>query len=327
MGPSSPIIFLRDAETDPRFGKRPEDRSLEERLKIGIINLDKPAGPTSHEVVAMVKRILNLPKAGHRGTLDPGVTGVLPIALNKGTKVLDALLLGTKTYVTNMRLHAPVDEEKLKAVLKEFTTLIYQTPPLKSSVKKVLRKRRIYNIELLEVEGQNVLFTVESQSGTYIRTLCVDIGRVLGVGAHMAELRRIVSGPFSERKDLVTLQDLVEGVILLKDFKEENYLKELILPIERAVDLAPKVWVTDGAVNAVCHGAPVAIPGIVKITENIQKNSLVAIMTLKDELIGLGIAEMDSKEIQEKENGIAVTVRSIIMERNIYPRTWKHDKN
>ncbi len=324
MGPSSPIIFLRDAETDPNYGKNPEERTLEERLNVGIINLDKPAGPTSHEVVAMVKRILSIPKAGHRGTLDPGVTGVLPIALNKGTKILDALLLGTKTYVTNMRLHAPVDEERLRSVLKEFTTLIYQTPPLKSSVKKVLRKRRIYKIDLLEVEGQNVLFTVESQSGTYIRTLCVDIGRVLGVGAHMAELRRIVSGPFNERENLVTLQDLVEGVILLKEYEEPEHLKNLILPIERAVDLAPKVWVTDGAVNAICHGAPVAIPGIVKLTSNIKKNGLVAIMTLKNELIGLGIAEMNTEEIQTASSGIAVTTRSVIMPRDTYPKIWKH---
>jgi H/ACA ribonucleoprotein complex subunit 4 len=314
---------LRDAVTDPNYGKNPEKRTLEERFQLGIVNLDKPAGPTSHEVVAMLKRILRLPKAGHRGTLDPGVTGVLPIALNKGTKVLDALLLGTKTYVTNMRLHDDVPEESLQKVLSEFTDLIYQTPPLKSSVKKILRKRRIHHIELLEQNGKNVLFVVEAQSGTYIRTLCVDIGRALGVGAHMQELRRIVSGPFSERRDLVTLQDLVEGVILKRDYDDNEKLLRSIQPIERAVELAPKVWVSDGAVDPVCNGSPLAVPGIVKMTNNIQKNGLVAIMSLKEELIALGIAQMSSSQISHAEKGIAVLARSVLMERGTYPRLKK----
>ncbi len=268
----------------------------------------------------MLKRILKLPKAGHRGTLDPGVTGVLPVALNKGTKVLDALLLGTKTYVTNMRLHGEVVEKNLQEVLAEFTTQIYQTPPLKSSVKKILRKRRVHRIEYLERDGKNVLFLVEAQSGTYIRTLCVDIGRVLGVGAHMQELRRIVSGPFSERENLVTLQDLIEGVILKQDYGDEEKLLNSIQPIERAVELAPKVWVSDGAIDPICNGSPLAIPGIVKMTSNIQKNGLVAILSLKDELVALGIAQMNASQISQVEKGIAVITRSVLMERGTYPR-------
>ncbi len=314
---------MRDATTDPNYGKNPEERTLEERLQLGIVNLDKPAGPTSHEVVAMLKRILNLSKAGHRGTLDPGVTGVLPIALSKGTKVLDALLLGTKTYVTNMRLHDDVSNKRLQEVLAEFAEQIYQTPPLKSSVKKILRKRRVHRIEYLERDGKNVLFLVEAQSGTYIRTLCVDIGRVLGVGAHMQELRRIVSGPFSERENLVTLQDLVEGVILRQDYNDEKKLRESILPIEKAVELAPKVWVSDGAIDPICNGSPLAVPGIVKMTNNIQKNGLVAIMSLKEELIALGIAQMNTAKITNSQKGIAVIPRSVLMERGTYPRVKK----
>ncbi len=317
------ILQLRDATTDHDYGKDPEERTLEERLQLGIVNLDKPAGPTSHEVVAMLKRILKLPKAGHRGTLDPGVTGVLPIALSKGTKVLDALLLGTKTYVTNMRLHGEASEKRLLEVLAEFTDQIYQTPPLKSSVKKILRKRKIHRIEYLERDDKNVLFLVEAQSGTYIRTLCVDIGRVLGTGAHMQELRRVVSGPFSEKENLVTLQDLVEGVILREEYGDDSKLVKSILPIETAVALAPKVWVSDGAIDPICNGSPLAVPGIVRMTSNIQKNGLVAIMSLKEELVALGIAQMNASQISQFEKGIAVMTRSVLMERGTYPRAKK----
>ncbi len=168
-----PIKILSSATTDYKYGKSPLNRSIDELFQYGIINLDKPANPTSHEVVSYVKKILNITKAGHSGTLDPAVTGVLPIALNKATRMLDTLLLAGKEYVTNMLLHDDVDEGELRSTILSYIGVIYQRPPMRASVKRVLRKRTIYNIDILEIEGRQVLFKVECQAGTYIRKLCL----------------------------------------------------------------------------------------------------------------------------------------------------------
>lgn len=316
------LIVLSRAITDEKYGKRPEERSVEELIKYGFVNIDKPRGPTSHEVVAWVKNILEIKKAGHGGTLDPKVSGVLPIALEESTKVIGSLLSAGKEYIAVMRLHGDVGEEKIREVFEEFTGDIIQRPPVRSSVKRALRKRRIYYLDFLEKEGRDVLFRVGCEAGTYIRKLCHDMGEVLGVGAHMIELRRTKSGSLTE-ENITTLHDLKDAYIFWKEHGIEEFIREVIIPVERVVGFLPRVVIKDGAVDAICHGAPLAIPGISKVDAEINKGDTVAIFTLKGELVAIGRAEMETKEILTAEKGIAVKTDRVLMKPGTYPRSWK----
>jgi H/ACA ribonucleoprotein complex subunit 4 len=316
------VIFERtEAETSGKFGKKPDERTVEELLSSAVINLDKPRGPTSHEVVSWVKRILHVDKAGHSGTLDPKVTGVLPVAVKKATKALQVLLLGSKEYVGVMHLHDTVDEKEVLNVFKEFTTVIYQKPPVKSAVARRVRRRKIHKLDLLEMDGKDVLFRTSTQAGTYVRKLCYDMGLVLGVGANMAELRRIRVSHFLEEES-VYLQDVQDAYIFYMDEKDETELRRCLKPVETVVQNIPKVWIQDSAVDSVCHGAELAVPGVVKLESLDKVGQTAAVMTLKDELVALGRSEMTTKDILERNKGIAVTTERVLMERGTYPRNW-----
>jgi H/ACA ribonucleoprotein complex subunit 4 len=316
------LIVKYRASTNPEYGKKPGDREIREYIKYGIINLDKPSGPTSHEVVSWVKRILEVKKAGHGGTLDPKVTGILPIALEESTKVVQTLLPAGKEYVCLMRLHEEVKEEKLRQVFKEFEGKIYQRPPVKSAVKRKLRTREIYYIEIQEVDGRNVLFKVGCEAGTYIRKLCHDIGEVVGTGAHMVELRRTKSGSFQE-KDVVTLHDVIDAYYFWKEEGNEEFLRKTIQPVEKAMEYLPKIVVRDGAVDALCHGADLAVPGICELDADINQGDTVALFTLKGELIGIGKAKMNTRNMLVEDTGIAVKTKRVLMKPGVYPRMWK----
>jgi H/ACA ribonucleoprotein complex subunit 4 len=313
-------VFVRkEMPTSPKFGKRPEDRTTHEHIQYGIVNIDKPAGPTSHQVSGYVKQILHLSKAGHSGTLDPNVTGVLPVALGEGTKVIQALLPAGKEYVCIMHLHGDYSEEHIRKVCASFIGKIKQLPPLKSAVKREWRYRKIYYLDVLEIDGRDVLFRVGCQAGTYIRRLCADIGKALGSNGHMQELRRTKAGCFSE-DNLCTMQDVADAFWYWKQENNDTLIRKHILPMEQAVAHLPKVWVFDTTVDTLCHGASLNTPGISKVESDIQVEDLVAIMSLKDELVAFGKAHMISKEMQKKERGLAVKIERVFMKPGIYPK-------
>jgi H/ACA ribonucleoprotein complex subunit 4 len=319
------LIILSSETTDFKWGKIPQQRTIKELLDYGIINIDKPARPTSHEVVSYIKKILDIPKAGHSGTLDPQVTGVLPVALGKATRILNTLLLSGKEYVCNMRLHDDIEEERIYSIMNEYVGDIYQRPPVRASVKRVLRVRKIHNMELLEIKEREVLFSVKCQAGTYIRKLCHDIGQSLSCGAHMKELRRITTGPFSEETYLATLQDLYDAFEWYREEGEEIPLRNIILPMEFGVKHLPKIFVKDTSIDTLCHGAPLAIPGVSKFSKNFLKGETIAIFSLKHELIALGEAQIDSDELEEKEQGLIASVKKVLMNRNTYPSLKKEN--
>lgn len=305
-------ILLKD-KSDPKgtFGKTPEERSAKELLHLGIINLDKPSGPTSHQVADFLKKILELKKVGHSGTLDPGVTGVLTIALGRSTKVIQALLTAGKEYVCLMHIHKLIDEKTIKKTINEFIGKITQMPPVKSAVKRQLRERTIYYIDLLEIDGQDVLFRVGSQAGTYIRKLCYDIGQKLGVGAHMAELRRTRVADFNE-DSVFTLREVQDAYHYYKK-GNEKFLKKMITPIEKAVSHLPKIWVQDSAVKSLSHGRDLAVPGIAKVEKCVEFDKPAAVLTLKGELIGFGIALLSGEEIINAEKGLVVELHKVLI--------------
>jgi H/ACA ribonucleoprotein complex subunit 4 len=317
------FLIKAEGETDPEYGCEPEARPITEHISKGVINLDKPIGPTSHEIDSWVKRILHVDKTGHGGTLDPKVTGVLPIGIDHATRVIQMLLGAPKEYVCLMRLHDSVPEKKVQDIFTEFTGKIFQMPPIKSAVKRELRVRRIYNVDILEIEDQDVLFRVKCEGGTYIRKYCHDIGEALGCGAHMAELRRTISGPFHEDETLKTLHDLTDAYHAWTEDEDESQLRECILPMERAVDHLPKIMVRDSTVDALCHGADLAAGGIMQLSPNIDRGNTVAILTLKGELIAAGETLKTSGEILNEKKGIMVNIKKVFMEPETYPKMWK----
>jgi H/ACA ribonucleoprotein complex subunit 4 len=280
------VVVRAEEEANPSLGTDPLGRSIEEHIKYGLIVVDKQAGPTSHEIVAWVKRLLELDRAGHGGTLDPKVTGVLPVGLQESTKVVQALLESGKEYVCVMRTHDDVEESRVLRALGLFVGEIFQRPPVRSSVRRRLRTRVIYRIDYLEGDGRNWLFRVACQSGTYIRKLCYDVGEVLGCGAHMHELRRSRSGPFTEA-DLVTMYDLSEALDLWREDGDEALLRRVIRPLEDALGLLPKIWVRDSAVDALCNGAALAMPGVLRLSSGIVRGSMVAVLTQRGEAVAL----------------------------------------
>jgi H/ACA ribonucleoprotein complex subunit 4 len=317
------VQVKRNGKTDPAYGTPPEKRSLKMHMSLGAINLDKTSGPTSHEVAAWVKRILEVEKAGHSGTLDPKVTGILPVLLGDATRVMDVLLLAGKEYVCLMHVHKPQPKKRLLDVCLEFMGPIFQKPPLKSSVLKVLRTRTIYYLDVLEIKDQHVLMQVGCQAGTYIRKLCFDIGLALGTGANMEELRRTRAGPFREDETLVTLHQLMDAYVAWKETGDESGLRRVILPVEAALSHLPRLVIADNAVDAICHGAPLAAPGLLRLETDISKGDKVALFTLKGEAVAIARADMNSREMLVSKRGIIALTERVIMVPGTYPKAWK----
>jgi H/ACA ribonucleoprotein complex subunit 4 len=222
-----------------------------------------------------------------------------------------------------MQLHADVPEQTVRQVLNEFVGEIYQKPPLRASVKREPRKRFIYRLDVHEIDGRTVLFTCSCQAGTYIRKLCSDIGEVLVYGAHMRELRRTRAGPFTEENGLVSLHELSAAQSELEAGNAEP-LRAIIKPMEIALSSIPRIDIRDSAVDAICHGADLAVPGIVKLDSMIEKNKPLALFTLKGEAVALGRALMASREMLDQERGVAAKTERVLMERGTYPAMWKH---
>lgn len=312
------IMVRREVKTDPKYGENPTERSTEKLLDYGVIPINKPKGPTSHQVSSYAKDIIGVKKCGHSGTLDPKVTGVLPVAIGRGTRIVQALLPAGKEYICIMHLHSEVAEDKIKEAMAGFVGKIKQMPPIKSAVKRQWRYRKIYYLDVIEIEEKDVLFRVGCQAGTYIRKLCHDIGDKLGVGGHMVELVRTKAGPFND-SEMYSLQELRDAVRFMKE-GNERFIRTVVKPIEYAVSHMPKVWIVDSAVEPLCHGTNLAAPGISKVESEIQLDEVVAVMTLKDELVALGLAKMISKDMAAKEKGIAVRIEKVFMLPGTYPK-------
>lgn len=314
------FITLSNEVSDSRYGKYPSTRNLEETIKRGIIFLDKPSGPTSHQVISWVKRILDVDKAGHSGTLDPKTTGFLLVALGKSTKIMPVVKDLDKEYVAVMRLHADVDYNELEAVVSNNIGVIKQVPPKKSAVKREERKRKIMEMQILEKKNEDVLLRVRCEAGTYIRKLIHDMGQELGVGAHMSELRRTAVGPYVE-EDMVDFYQLKDSYEFYKEGINDQIFS-MVRPVETVADLTGTIIVKDTAVESICNGAPLGIGGIARLQKNIDKGDIVSLLSLKGELIAIGVAAMDSYEMAKNRGDKAVSLKNVIMERGTYPRGW-----
>lgn len=207
-------------------------KSIKEILNFSIINLDKPSGPTSFSVSNYICKQLGINKTSHFGTLDPQVSGVLPIALGRACRLNDYFIHKDKIYVGIMRLHSNISDNILKGIMKNLTGKITQLPPVRSRVKRAPREREVKKFEFLEKEGKDVLFLAEVEAGTYIRRLCDDVGKQIG-GAHMLELRRTRASIFKEENST----NLYEFEKALEEYKNgsEALLRKILIPAEEAI--------------------------------------------------------------------------------------------
>jgi H/ACA ribonucleoprotein complex subunit 4 len=243
--------------------------------------------------------------------------------LGNATKIANALLTSGKEYVCVMRLHRPETKKKIQQAAREFVGTIFQRPPLRSSVKRRIRTRTIYYLNILEIDGQTVLFRVGCQAGSYIRKLCADIGQVLGGGAHMAELRRTQTGPFKEDASLATLYDVIDAYQFWQEDKDERPLRQILHPLEDGVQHLPHIIIRDTAVDAICHGANLAVAGVLQVHDDIKVGDSVAITTLKGELVALAEALMASRQILEAKSGIVANTSRVILPMGTYPSAWR----
>jgi tRNA pseudouridine55 synthase len=319
---SPKMVVLDEEPTDPDHGWVPSARPVQAMLEYGLLPLDKPRGPTSHEVVAWTKKLLGVDKAGHSGTLDPPVSGLLPIGLGQSTRALSLLLLFPKEYKGVMRVHSSVPRKQLDGAIAEFTGEIFQRPPQRSSVSRQTRSRTIYEFELAESQGNLYLFRVLCQSGTYIRKLVYDVGEVLAVGATMVELRRTKVGPLTEANGLVTLHQLNDAMFRLKE-GDEAPLRRLVMPMEGSLGTIGRIVIRDSAVDAVCHGARLGIPGVLSISSGVRKDDTVALMSAKQELVAIGKALLSTDEVHSLHHGLASTTERVVMKAGTYPKLWK----
>ncbi|PFH54599.1 hypothetical protein AMATHDRAFT_134952 [Amanita thiersii Skay4041] len=320
-------LLVRSSHFTPiPSGCSPLKRDITNYIKSGVINLDKPSNPSSHEVVAWLRRILRVEKTGHSGTLDPKVTGCLIVCIDRATRLVKSQQGAGKEYVCVLRLHNSLSSPTaLPRALQTLTGALFQRPPLISAVKRQLRIRTIHESNLIEFDEKRNLavFWVSCEAGTYIRTLCVHLGLLLGVGGHMQELRRVRSGAMSENDDIVTMHDVLDAQWLYDNTRDESYLRRVIRPLECLLVGYKRIVVKDSAVNAVCYGAKLMIPGLLRYEADITTNEEVVLMTTKgSEAIALAVAQMSTVELATCDHGVVAKVKRCIMERDTYPRRW-----
>jgi len=283
----------------------PGDRSVDALLEFGVVNLDKPPGPSAHQVAAWVRDMAGVERAAHAGTLDPKVTGCLPMLLGDATRLAQVFDDSVKEYVAVLELHGPAPAD-LEATAAEFEGEIYQKPPKKSAVVRRLRVREIYDLNVLEVEERRALLRIRCESGTYIRKLCHDVGLALGTGAHMGDLRRVGTEPFDDT-DLATLQDFADGLAWAEDGDTEP-LAEVVQPAERVLVDLPRVTIAESAAREVAEGAPVYAPGVLE-ADDADDGVLVACYTPDGAAVCLGYLVGDP----DAESGTVVDLERVLV--------------
>ena len=317
---------LSEPATNPDFGCRPEERPIDELLKSGIILVEKPRGPTSHQLTAWARNLLGISKIGHGGTLDPFATGLLTLLLGKATRLTDIVLRGDKTYVGILKFGRTVDELELQGVLSSLEGVIYNVPPLESAVKIQVRTRTIRSIRLVEVDTDSRIaaFEVSCSAGTYVRTLAKDIGLLLGTNCELTELHRSHTGAFSQGM-ACTMQQLADAAFLYHEHGDDRGLSSLISPVESILSGLPSIVIKDGAAAALSHGAPLARPGVISAQKGISQGATVQLKTVKGEAVSVAVMKVDSDSLSDIASGEVAVAKSVLMEPGTYPQSWSKE--
>ena len=285
----------------------PSERDPADLLAFGVVNLDKPPGPSAHQVAGWVRDVAGVDRAAHAGTLDPKVTGCLPVLTGDATRAAQVFDDSRKGYVAVLELHAPPPTD-LESTLSEFEGPLHQKPPRKSAVARRLRRRTVFRLEALEVDGRRVLLGIDCESGTYVRKLCHDLGLALGTGAHMGDLRRRRTGDFDDAA-LVTMHDLADGVAFWED-GDADLLRRVVRPAERALADLPSLTVARSAAREVANGAQLYAPGVVDADlGGADAGALVACYTPDGAAVCLGHLAGDP----DAETGLVVELERVLV--------------
>ncbi len=304
-----------------------EDRAdpVAERLAAGaFVLVDKPRGPSSHQVTAWARDLLGVRTAGHAGTLDPNVSGLLWIGLGPALRLVPLVLEFPKTYVGALALHGAVPRDRLDRAVAEFVGPIFQTPPVRSAVRRERRVRTVHRFDLLEVDGTRILAQVVADSGTYVRTLAVDLGDALGPGAHLEELRRTATGPFGEAA-AVPLAALADARAAARDGRPEA-LVGLLHPVHEVLREFPLVVLKDAAASAVAHGAPLAGGGVASVSRPFAAGDRVVLLSRAGELVATGVAQVASAALRPGAHGWVVGHLAVFADPARFPALWKRSR-
>jgi len=314
-------IFDAEAQTDPNHGTIPDERTLEQRLASGFILIDKPAGPTSHQLAAWARDLFGLERLGHGGTLDPFATGVLPLMAGRCMKITNKVLKHTKTYVAVFKFKDMPTRESLEEVMGNMKGRIYNVPPEISAVKVQVRTRKIHSFEMLDLDERHMVARIACEAGTYIRTMARDMGLMLNTPVELKELRRESSGMFS-LDDCITMDDLADAVWLWKECGDESALLRVIHPIEKLLIDVPRCVVKDSAVAAIAYGAPLMRPGLVSAPTGISSGNDLLVTSLKGEAIGFVKMKVDTDNLNAEEKGEIARPSMVLIDTEVYPRRW-----
>lgn len=292
-----------------------------QRIASGAFLLvDKPRGPSSHQVTAWVRDMLAVPRAGHAGTLDPNVSGLLWVGVGPALKLLPLLLEFPKRYIALVTFHGPVEPREVERVVAEFRGPIYQMPPVRSAVKRERRIRTLHRLNVLELTRQDLLLDVVGDSGTYVRTLAVDLGEALGVGANLTELRRVGTGPFKETSS-VSLSAIADATSEARAGRPAGLLA-VLHPMDEVWREFPSLVLKDAAASAVVHGADLAAGGIVSMPRPFAKGARVVLLSRGGAVLALGVALVDSEEIKPTRPGWVVDSQRVLAETAEFPPRW-----
>lgn len=292
------------------------------RLSAGaFLLIDKPRGPSSHQVTAWVRDLVGVDRAGHAGTLDPNVSGLLWVGLGPALKLLPLMLEFPKRYVGLVAFHGAVTPSDLDRVVAEFTGPIFQTPPVRSAVRRERRVRVVHRFDVVERTKDRALVDLVVDSGTYVRTLAVDVGEALGLGGNLVELRRTGTGPFTEDR-AVTLSTLADAASRARA-GDGSALTALLHPMEEVWREFPVLRLRSGAAAAVAHGAALAKGGIASVSRPFRAGASVVMLGTAGELIAVGIALKDSDAPAPAHEGWVAAPERVFADPKAYPTPWK----
>jgi H/ACA ribonucleoprotein complex subunit 4 len=309
---------VNPAEVTPTPPFPPE---ILERLAAGsFLLIDKPRGPSSHQVTAWARDLLGVERAGHAGTLDPNVSGLLWVGVGPALKLLPLMLEFPKRYVGLVTFHGPVDPKDLGRVVEEFTGPIYQTPPVRSAVKRERRVRTIHRMSVVERTKDAALLDLVADSGTYVRTLAADLGDALGVGGNLVELRRTGTGPFREESS-ASLATLADAASRARSGSPDT-LAQLLHPMDEVLREFPHLVLKEAAASAVAHGAGLATGGIASVSRPFATGASLVLVTRTGTLIATGTALADSTALSTRRSGWVVRPDRVFAEPSRFPRAW-----
>ena len=318
--------------------EQPVDTGLE-----GVLIIDKPSGWTSHDVVAKVRKLLGIRKVGHTGTLDPSATGVLVLCLGKATRIAEYLVLADKAYRATLRLGVTTDtqdaagavltrhqgpfpeEQAIRSVMEACVGVTHQVPPMYSAVKvkgvplykaaraglnvpRVSRECLIHDLKIVSFQGTptvDVVFDVVCSKGTYVRTLCADIGDTLGVGGHLASLERRRVGRFA-REQALTLEALTDAVAR-KDVHGYLY------PLTEALAELAAFMLDPIASEAAVHGTPLPASRILRTQGQWSSGTPIRLYGADGRLLAIGKAPWGSEDPTWPASAAVVKVEKVLV--------------